>query len=264
MSPRRKVALTAEQERELAQRYRQHRDVAARNALVVAHLGQVEAFARRSRALYLPLEDRIAEGHMGLIHALDRFDPDRGVRFWTYASYWVRVFIGRAVRRSSTIVPGGIDRDLRDRERIRRARVRALNEGVPEHHLAEEIAARTDLKPDRIEAVLRRFQQGDTFLDGLDDALACPATVTPDEVVERRRSAELVRRVVEEAPLLDRERHVVEARVLDPADERPSLADLGAEMGVSREWVRKLEVSAKKKLKMRLVRALAPPSALAS
>jgi len=262
-SGRSRTGPTPERERELARRYRDHGDLAARNALVEAHLGAVEDLARRSGARYLPLEDRVAEGHLGLLHALDRFDPERGVRLWTYAAYWVRVYIGRAVRRSSTIVPGGIDRDLRDRERILRARYRALNQDVPEHAMLDEIASRTELKPYRILAVLRRFQQGDTFLDGLDDGLACPATVTPDELVERRRSAEVVRRVLAEAPLLDRERQVVEARVLDPADERPSLAALGEEMGVSREWVRKLEASAKKKLRLRLARAFEAPAALA-
>ncbi|MEM1033697.1 MAG: sigma-70 family RNA polymerase sigma factor [Myxococcota bacterium] len=250
--------ISAERERELALRYRVEGDLAARNALVEAHIDHVAAAAQRTGARYLCLEDRIAEGHLGLLHALDKFDPDRGVRLWTYAVHWVRLFIGRAVRRSSSIVPGGLERDLRDRRKIARARTLALSEGVAGHDLADELARRTELSPRRIRAVQRRFAQGDTFLEGLDDALPCPVTPTPHDAVERRHRAEVVRRVLADAPLLEGERQVVEVRVLDAADERPSLAAVGAQMGVSREWVRKLEVSAKKKLRRRLSRALQP------
>lgn len=90
------VRLSAEEEAELAIAWRQHGDQSARDRLITGNLGLVVAIARRYRGSSVPMDDLIAEGNLGLLHAVDGFDPTCGARLSTYAAYWIRQGISRA------------------------------------------------------------------------------------------------------------------------------------------------------------------------
>jgi RNA polymerase sigma-32 factor len=101
-------ALSRERETELAQRWRDARDVVARDLLVRAHLRSVVATARRYQNRGATSEELVAEGNFGLVQALAKFDPQRGIRFVTYAAYWIRAcIVGYLTRSRSVDIRGG-------------------------------------------------------------------------------------------------------------------------------------------------------------
>jgi RNA polymerase sigma-32 factor len=99
--------LERDEEHELALRWKENRDQQAMNKIVVAHMRLVIAMASRFRNYGLPMNDVIQEGHIGLLEAVSRFDPDREVRFSTYATWWIRASIQDYVLRNWSIVRGG-------------------------------------------------------------------------------------------------------------------------------------------------------------
>src|SRR5689334_9567800 len=126
-------------------------DRRAADRLTVAHLRDVVHVAKRHRAYGMPLADLIGEGSLGLLRALEKFDPDRGVRFGTYAAHWIRSFIVGHVLRSWTLVGGqtGVLRsNLFFRLRRERARLECLHGVSPE--TTQRLAARLDLSEEEL------------------------------------------------------------------------------------------------------------------
>lgn len=238
----------------------------AQDKLIEANLRYVVAVALQYRRYGIRLSELIAEGNLGLVTAVKKFDPHRGTRFVTYAGYWIRAFVLEAVVRSTSLVGGGagpLRSKLFFRLRRERARVATLTKDPDER--IEIMAERFDTTPAKMESMLRRIEAGDVSLDQpVFDESATSLVETlestedpPDEQYARMvASRQLAERLSGALEVLDkRERLIVEQRIL--GDEEVSLAALGRELGVSRERARQLEARAKAKLRNEL-RDLAP------
>lgn len=255
--------LTREAEFELAQAWTLRGDEHAADKLVRAHLRYVVAIALKYRRYGVPLSELIAEGNFGVVHALKKFQPERGNRFVTYAAYWIRAYILNYIIRSWSLVGAGSGA-LRSKMffRLRREKVRVLNL-VGDGEAADELLAkRLGLTVEQTQGMLRRLEARDVSLDtkvfddsgtAVLDTLTAPGQDQEQSLASSNtltRLREAVRGAITE--LDQRERYIVENRLMaDPEDEL-SLAELGRRLGVSRERARQLEARAKKKLKGRL------------
>jgi RNA polymerase sigma-32 factor len=255
--------LDREQEYRLATAWREHSDAKARDTLVRAHLRAVVAIALKYRRYGLPMSELIAEGNFGMVHALSKFEPERGNRFVTYAAYWVRAYVLNYIIRSWSMVGVGSGA-LRSKMffKLRRERVRIANL-VGEGEQAEEMLAKTlDVSRSALTGMLGRLEARDVSLDAkaFDDSRGSlvDTLVSPEANQEQSlASSEVlghVRGVVQDAisDLDGRERYIVEHRLMADREDELSLAEIGRRLGVSRERARQLEARAKRKLKSRI------------
>ncbi|MGE0786165.1 MAG: RNA polymerase sigma factor RpoD/SigA [Sandaracinaceae bacterium] len=258
---RRFAVLSREDEHELAVKARAG-DRNAADRLVEANLRYVVAVALQYRRYGIPIGDLIAEGNVGLMMAVDKFDPDRGTRFVTYAGYWIRAYVLDLVVKSTTMVGAGSG-PLRSKLffRLRRERAKVANLTSDPHERLEKLAERFGVTPEKMEGMLRRLDSRDVSLSAplfddsgatLQDALVDEANVSQEkELIDHEQQSLLEQTLSKALSELDRrERYIVEQRYM--ADEAVSLAALGRELGVSRERARQLEARAKKKLKKRI------------
>ena len=248
--------LSREDEHELALRARDG-DQDATDRLVEANLRYVVAIGLQYRRYGVALGDLIAEGSVGLVTAVRKFDPHRGTRFVTYAGYWIRAFVLEAVVRSSTMIGAGSG-PFRSKLffRLRRERARLSNLIADPEELIATLAAEFDTSSEKMTELLRRLDQREISLDApayhdSDATLVetIPGAAEPQDVMvarQRRQSGIELRLEGALSVLDDRERLIVEKRIL--SDDSTSLASLGRELGVSRERARQLEARAKKKL----------------
>ena len=248
--------LSREDEHELALRAREG-DQDATDRLVEANLRYVVAIGLQYRRYGVTLGDLIAEGSVGLVTAVRKFDPHRGTRFVTYAGYWIRAFVLEAVVRSSTMIGAGSG-PFRSKLffRLRRERARLSNLIADPEELIATLAAEFDTSSEKMTELLRRLDQREISLDApayhdSDATLVemLPGAAEPQDVMvarQRRQSGIELRLEGALSVLDDRERLIVEKRIL--SDDSASLASLGRELGVSRERARQLEARAKKKL----------------
>ena len=248
--------LSREEEHQFALRAREG-DQDAADRLVEANLRYVIAIALQYRRYGVKLGDLIAEGSVGLVTAVRKFDPHRGTRFVTYAGYWIRAFVLEAVVRSSTMIGAGSG-PFRSKLffRLRRERARLSNLIADPDELIATLANEFDTSTEKMTELLRRLDQREISLDApaYHDSEATlvemlPGTAEPqDTIVARRRRQSGIQMRLEGAlsVLDDRERLIVEKRIL--SDDSASLASLGRELGVSRERARQLEARAKRKL----------------
>ncbi len=252
--------LSREAEHELAVKV-QAGDQDAADRLVEANLRFVVAVALSYRRYGIPISDLLAEGNLGLMMAVKKFDPHRGTRFVTYAGYWIRAYVLDLVVRSTTMVGAGSG-PLRSKLffRLRRERAKVANLTSDPRERIAMMAERFQVSEQKMEHMLRRLDARDVSLDAPlhDDA----ATTMLDALPETDENQEVVyldteRKQIIEAHLGDamqgldkRERYILEQRFM--SDQEVSLAALGRELGVSRERARQLEARAKKKLKKQL------------
>jgi RNA polymerase sigma-32 factor len=257
--------LDRDEEISLARRWFTSHDQVAAARLVRPHLRYVVASAIRYRRYGVPLSELIAEGNFGLAHALTKFDPDRGVRFVTYAAYWIRAYILEYVIRCWSVVGGGAG-PLRSKLffRLRREHARVSNL-VGEGEQADELLGqRVGMAPTKAGDMMRRLESRDVSLDSQlhTDSPRAWLDQLPSDELDQETSlgdmevGEAVRSAVRAALLgLDpRERFVVEARLMADDDEELSLAEIGRRLGVSRERARQLETRAKSKLRTAITR----------
>jgi RNA polymerase sigma-32 factor len=255
--------LNREDEYRLATAWHDRADESSRDALVRAHLRAVVAIALKYRRYGLPLSELIAEGNFGLVHALSKFEPERGNRFVTYAAYWVRAYVLNYIIRSWSMVGVGSGA-LRSKMffKLRRERVRIANL-VGEGEQAEEmLAQRLEVSRSTLTSMLGRLEARDVSLDARpfdDSRTSLVDTLASQETDQEQHLASsevngYVRSAVQNAILdLDgRERYIVEHRLMADAEDELSLAEIGRRLGVSRERARQLEARAKRKLKHRI------------
>jgi len=218
----------------------------ARNRFVRSNLRLVIVFAKRYETQRMPLVDRIQEGNIGLLKAVDRFDPERGVRFSTYAAWWIRHSITRALNNSSRTVriPPQIQALSTKAARARRTLRQELGRD-PDLH---EIAVAIDCDPQRLEWALRTMELRSVSLDvpehedgvgSLVDAL-CDGRSLEDleEMVDRH---DRVRAIGFVGELPARERHIVYDRFGLTDSSSCTLSQIGRRLGISRERARQLQ-----------------------
>lgn len=261
--------LTAEQEYELARRWRDKSDEEAARQLVVSNLRFVVKVAQEYRGYRLRMADIVQEGNLGLMRAVDRFDPDRGVKLISYAVWWIRAEIQAFILRTWSMVKFGTTRAQRRlffgmhkaRREIARLGMAQADKEI------ENLANQLGTTRKKVAAALQRMNDRDVSLEGTvhdDDrplVATLPALDPPqDEMVERSRMREAVsERLRAVMPKLkERERYILEHRFL--SDEPLLLREIAEKFGVSRERIRQCETQLKRKL--RTVLADLEPAAL--
>lgn len=250
--------LSADQERELAVAYRAG-DVSAGERLVLANLDVVVKVAFRYHSRMGQLLDLVQEGNVGLLRALEKYDPTRGVPFSAYARFWVRAMVLRFLMENHHLASSANTREgrrlfwelARERDRLR-----IDGENPSTLRLADALGAdeREVVAVSRLGA--REISLDDTGIDGgraWAEVLPDPAAPDPEATVDRRRMLEGVRvGVASFATELDpRDRRILDARIL--AEDPLTLGVLSEELGVSRERVRQLE----NRIRARLAESLA-------
>ena len=251
--------LGREQELELALRWKQHGDRVAADVLARANLRHVVTIALKYRHYGVAVSDLIAEGNFGVVHALGKFEPERGIRFVTYSAHWVRAYMLDHIIKTWSVVGGGSGA-LRSRLffRLRRERVRVTNL-LGEGEAAElEIASRLGVTRDELVSMVQRLEARDLSLDmraapdspvGLVDLL--PAAENQEQALLEMQVGGSVKSAVARAlgQLDPRERYIAERRLMADSADELSLAEIGRVLGVSRERARQLEERTKKKLR---------------
>jgi RNA polymerase primary sigma factor len=247
--------LTHEEEVELS-RQAEAGDQEARRRLIEKNLRLVVSVAKKYRGMGLPFEDLIQEGNIGLIKAVERFDPEMGHRFSTYATWWIRQAISRAISDKGRVVrlPVHAGEKARKVARVRNA----LSAELRREPTAEEIAESLGWSVQEVNAVIG-FLPDATSLDrpaGSEDGAPKlgelvedeRASEVPDAVIREMENARL-REAIE--GMADRERRVLVRRYGLDDREPATLTELGAELGLTRERVRQLQRNAERQLRGR-------------
>jgi RNA polymerase sigma-32 factor len=256
----------AEQEQRLARKYRQTGDRQIAQKLVTSNLRFVVKVASEYRRYGLSLADLVQEGNLGLMRAVEKFDPLHGVRLISYAVWWIRAYIQDYILRSWSLVKIGTTQIQRrlffSLARAKREMERLGGPDDPQDRIGE-LALQLGAKPQEIIEMEQRMSGRDLSLDApIEDGGSTPLEVMPsaeqpaDEKVADAQSIKLLAKQVADAmaKLDSRERYIIERRVLD---ERPeTFQGLGDHFGISRERARQLELRAKEKLQELLGKSL--------
>ncbi|MDB5664605.1 MAG: polymerase factor sigma-32 [Cypionkella sp.] len=259
--------LDAETELRLAYAWRDQRDEVALHRLITAYMRLAISMAAKFRRYGAPMNDLIQEASLGLMKAAEKFDPDRGVRFSTYAVWWIKASIQDYVMRNWSIVRTGSTSAQKslffNMKRVQAKLEReAAAEGsvLDQHQLRAKVAAEIGVRITEVALMEGRLAGSDASLnatqadeDGREwiDALPDDAPQAAEQV-EASHDQALLRGwlVAAMRGLTARERHIVTERRL--REEPRTLEALGAELGVSKERIRQLEVAAYAKLRRSL------------
>lgn len=254
---RRHPVLSREEEQVLARRA-QAGDEQAVRALVSANLRFVVKIACGYRRYGLPIEDLVQEGNIGLIHAVAKFEPERGLRLVTYAVWWIRATLHRYILENWSLVKLGTTqahRKLFFALARARAEIAKLQPELERDAEVEAVAARLAVLPRQVREIEQRLL-GDASLDApagegdtttMGEQLPSPSPDPEAEVGEVEERWMLATRVRDAVAKLDpRQRYIVEQRLM--RDEPLTLVELGRHLGFSRERARQLEGRARRAL----------------
>lgn len=259
--------LARDEEQALAQAWKERHDQDARNRIAMAHMRLVVSMAGKFRNFGLPFGDLVQEGYIGLLEAAARFEPERQVRFSTYATWWIRASIQDYVLRNWSIVRGGTSsaqKSLFFNLRRLRARLARGDSHLTSEAVHQEIAAALGVSAADVRRMDARLSGADVSLqapignggegEGADriDFLASDAPL-PDEQALESIDGERRRHWLHAAlgQLNEREMRIIRARRL--AENGATLEELGVILGISKERVRQIENRALQKLKAVLV-----------
>ena len=251
--------LSAEEELALARRWRDDQDVDAAHKLVTSHLRLVAKIAAGYRGYGLPMSDLISEGNLGMMRAVERFDPDRGFRLTTYAMWWIRAAIQDHVLHSWSLVKMGTtaaQKKLFFNLRRLKGQMQAISEGDLQPEQVAKIAHMLDVPEQDVVSMNRRLAVPDYSLNApvrsdsegewqdwlVDEAEGPEFAIAENEELSGRKA--LLANALK--TLNERERHILEERRLknDPT----TLEELSRQYNISRERVRQIEGRAFEKL----------------
>lgn len=262
--------LEAGHELALARRWRDHGDEAALHELVTAYVRLVVSIAAKFRSYGLPLGDMVQEGCIGLMQAAARFEPEREVRFSTYASWWIRSSIQDFILRNWSIVRTGTtaaQKSLFFNLRRLKAQIERSEGGGIDGDMRGKIAAALNVSERDVDMMNARLSASDKSLNDpvgeagegeLQDFIPDEA-LSPEDVAMAKRDAEVRTSWIERAmrDLSQRERTIIRERRL--AEKGLTLAALGARLGISKERVRQIEREAMDKLRDSITRNSGDP-----
>jgi len=245
--------LTPEEETQLASRYRRSGCAASRERLICSNLKLVVYIAKRYASLGVPIQDLVEAGNLGLLEAVERFDPGRGARFATYAVWWIRQSIGKTLlaQRRTIRIPSQLASTISEIA----STPHDLTARMGRDPMPHEIARRMDLPLDRFQRVLalpRKLLPLDAPL-GADEAgpvlaetVVPDEVVTPDQAMQRQSSLALAHLAL--AALSPEERGLLVLRFGIDGGRPRSVRSVAREYQVSRDTIRRLERRSLRKL----------------
>ena len=259
--------LAPEEEYMIAKRWKEHEDSEAARKLITSHLRLVAKIAMGYRGYGLPVSEIVAEGYVGLMQAVKRFDPERGFRLATYAMWWIRASIQEFILRSWSLVKIGTTSDQKKlffNLRKAKNKINAIEEGDLSQAHVTTLADQLGVSEREVVNMNRRLSAPDSSLnaplrgDGesewqdwlADDSVDQETVMAESEEVAERRG--LLDAALGELP--EREREIIRARRLQ--DEPATLEELSHKFGISRERVRQIEVRAFDRLQRSMKNAL--------
>jgi RNA polymerase sigma-32 factor len=252
--------LTEAEEVDLARRFRETEDIEAARRLVLSHLRLVVAIARGYLGYGLPHADLIQEGNIGLMKAVKRFDPERGVRLVSFAMHWIKAEIHEYILKNWRLVKIATTKAQRKLFFNLRSMKAGFSTLGPEQ--VKEVARTLGVKPEEVVEMETRLSGGDVALEPLGDDdeehyapiayLAADAGVEPSKQLERKEYDRLQSDGLRTAldGLDDRSRTIIQRRwLVEDGEEAATLHELAAEYGVSAERIRQIEAKAMQKMK---------------
>ena len=263
--------LEPDEEYMLAKRYKEHQDPGSAQKLITSHLRLVAKIAMGYRGYGLPISEVISEGNVGLMHAVKRFEPEKGFRLATYAMWWIRAAIQEYVLRSWSLVKIGTtaaQKRLFFNLRKIKGQIAALEDGNLHPDQIKQIATTLHVSEDEVVSMNQRLS-GDASLnapmradEGASEWQDWLVDDTPDQETSLGESEEFSERMVllnkAMGDLNEREKAIFQARRL--RDEPATLEELAQEYNVSRERIRQIEVRAFEKVQEAVQKAASAKS----
>lgn len=254
--------MTREEERNVAIKAYDDKDIHARNRLVTSNLRLVVKIAMEYRRAYSQILDLIQEGNAGLVQAVNRFNPYRGVKLSTYSAWWIRAYILKFLMDNKSLVRMGTtdaQRKLFFRLRGEAERMYALTQKFDANLLAEKIG----VEPQDVIDMQQRLTKNDLSLDtpvGDDNEtkqidLLASNFEDADDIYERQQLISMLSKEIEfiKKELNERDYYIFKHRIL--SDDPITLQEVGEKYGITRERARQLEARVIKKIKDRLINA---------
>jgi len=257
--------LTLEREQELGRRLRDHDDVTAASGLVLSHLRLVVSIARNYMGYGLPQADLVQEGNIGLMKAVRRFDPERGVRLASFAIHWIKAEIHEYILRNWRMVK--IATTKAQRKLFFNLRSMKTSSNALTRKEIKQVAQTLNVKESDVIEMEQRLQGGDVSLEPSPDDgedFVTPITYLrdtaegPAEIFEREQSEANAHTGLAKAleSLDERSRRIIRARWLAESNPK-TLHELADEFGVSAERIRQIEAKAMQKMKKEMAAAIA-------
>jgi alternative sigma factor RpoH len=248
--------LSPEEEKRLARRFRKYKDKNAARRLALANLRFVIKIALEYKNWGIPVEDLVSEGIMGLLFAIKKFDPEKGVKFISYASYWIKAFIHNYILSNFSIMKLGTTQD----ERRIFANIFKIKDETREEDIQKQ-AQKLNVDEEKIKLMDARVRSRDISLDSpqddegslkLADILKADETFDPLFKVEMEDAKEFIYRRLNDAflHLTSQEKQVIQQRYL--SSKPKTLKELSDELKISKERIRQVEKRAFQKLKTAL------------
>lgn len=258
--------LSPEEELELSRRWKEHEDIEAAHQLVTSHLRLVAKIAFKYRGYGLPMADLIAEGNIGMMQAVKRFEPSKGFRLSTYAMWWIRAAIQEYILRSWSLVKIGssaAQKRLFFNLRKLKKKIGANEDRGMTDAQATDIARMLDVNKEDVIDMNNRMSGSDVYLnspasaDGEEEKMAFLADTAESHETILANKEELIGKqiLLQKAleTLSERERDILKRRRLQ--DEPDTLEDLSQAYNISRERVRQIEVRAFEKIQKEMLSA---------